>query len=76
MVTSLPANAGDVREAGSILAREDPLEEGVATRSGILSGESAGQRSLVGAIHRATQTQTRLKRSKKVSAVLSGGRVI
>ena len=76
MVMSLPANAGDLRDVGFILAWEDPLEEGVATCSGILSGESPGQGSLVGAIHRATETQTRLKRSKKVSAVLSGGRVI
>ena len=33
--------------AGS-LGGEDPLEEGVATHSSILAGESHGQRSLVG----------------------------
>ena len=27
---------------------EDPLEKGIATHSGILAGESRGQRSLVG----------------------------
>ena len=30
------------------LGREDPLEEGMATHSSILPGESHGQRSLVG----------------------------
>ena len=30
------------------LGQEDPLEEGTATHSGILAGESHGQRSLVG----------------------------
>ena len=33
------------------LGREDPLEEGMATHSSILPGESLGQRSLVGYIH-------------------------
>ena len=32
------------------LDRENPLEEGMATHSGILAGESQGQRSLVGDI--------------------------
>ena len=32
----------------SSLGREDPLEEGKATHSSILAGESHGQRSLVG----------------------------
>ena len=30
------------------LGQEDPLEEGMATHSSILAGESHGQRSLVG----------------------------
>ena len=30
------------------LGREDPLEEGMATHSSILAGESHGQRSLAG----------------------------
>ena len=37
MVKNPPANAGDVRDAGSSLGREDPLEEGVATHSSILA---------------------------------------
>ena len=31
MVKNLPANAGNLRDAGWILGREDPLEEGIAT---------------------------------------------
>ena len=34
---NLPANAGDIRDTGSILRLEDPLEEGTATHSSILA---------------------------------------
>ena len=60
MVKSLPANEGDFRDAGLILGREDPLEEGTATHSSILArripltGEP-------GVIHRVTKSQTQLK---------------
>ena len=37
MVKNQPANARDARDAGSILGREDPLEEGRATHSSILA---------------------------------------
>ena len=37
VVKNTPANAGDVRDAGSILGWEDSLEEGVATHSSILA---------------------------------------
>ena len=37
MVKNPPANAGDTRDAGSILGWEDPLEEGMATHSSILA---------------------------------------
>ena len=44
------------------LGREDPLKEGMASRSSILAGESHGQRSLVGYIvHRVAKSRTRLK---------------
>ena len=36
VVKNLPANAGDVRDVGSIPGSEDPLEEGKATHSSIL----------------------------------------
>ena len=48
VIKNLPANAGDTGDVGSILGWEDPLEEGMATHSSILPGESHGQRSLVG----------------------------
>ena len=48
LVKNLPATAGDIRDMGSILGWEDPLEEGMATHFSILAGESYGQRSLVG----------------------------
>ena len=37
MVKNLSANAGAIREAGSILGQEDPLEEEMATHSSILA---------------------------------------
>ena len=37
MVKNPSANAGDVRDLGSILGEEDPLEEGMATCSSILA---------------------------------------
>ena len=43
-----PANAGDVRDVGSIPGREDLLEEAWQPTPGFLPGESRGQRSLAG----------------------------
>ena len=37
VVKNLPANAGDVRDAGSILGQEDSLEKEMATHSSILA---------------------------------------
>ena len=37
MVKNPPASAGDVRDEGLILGRENPLEEGMATHSSILA---------------------------------------
>ena len=37
MVKNLPANAGDVEMQVQSLGREDPLEEGMATHSSILT---------------------------------------
>ena len=37
MVKNQPANAGDIRDTGSILAQEDTPEEGMATHSSILA---------------------------------------
>ena len=57
VVENPPANAGDVKMQVQSLGWEDPLEEGLAPVS--LTGESHGQRSLVGYIvHRAAQSDT------------------
>ena len=37
VVKNPPANAGDTGDLGSVPGQEDPLEEGTATHSGILS---------------------------------------
>ena len=39
MVKNPSANAGDLRDSGSILGWEDPLEENMATHSNILAWE-------------------------------------
>ena len=48
-----PSDAEDIRDAGSIPAHEDPLEEGVATHSSILAWripqtEEPGRRQFIG----------------------------
>ena len=47
VVKNSPANAGGIRDMGSIPELEDSLEEEMATHSSISPGESHGQRSLV-----------------------------
>ena len=37
VVKNPPANAGDMRDAGSIPGQKDPLEEGMATHFSILA---------------------------------------
>ena len=57
MIENLPA----MQETQvSSLGREDPLEEGKATHSSILAGESHGQRNLVGYSQGVAQNQTQL----------------
>ena len=36
MIKNLPASAGNIKDVGPSLGREDPLEEGMATHSSIL----------------------------------------
>ena len=61
VVKNLPANAGDVRDVGSIPGWEDSLEEGMATHSKILAWripwteEPGGLQS-----HRVTKSHTQL----------------
>ena len=47
MVKNLPSSAGDIRDVGSTLGQEYPLEEGMETPV-FLPGVSHGQRSLAG----------------------------
>ena len=37
VVENPPANSGDIREVGSTLDQEDPMEEGKATHSSIFA---------------------------------------
>ena len=48
VVKNLPASAEDVRDVGSILGWEDPLEEAWQPTPVFLPGESHGERSLMG----------------------------
>ena len=49
MIKNPPANAGDIRDTGSILGQEEPLEEGMANPLKCSCLENPhGQRSLAG----------------------------
>ena len=48
VVKNLPVNAGDAGNAGSILGRENPLEEKMAACSNILAQEIPWKKSLAG----------------------------
>ena len=48
VVKNLPANAGDLKDAGSIPGQEDPLEEDMTIHTTVLAWEIHGQKSLVG----------------------------
>ena len=54
VVKNLPTNAGNIRDVGSILGWEDPLEEDMATHSSILAWKFHGQRWAV--VHRVTKS--------------------
>ena len=43
------------------LSWEEPLEEGMETHTSILAGESLGERSQEGSVHRVAKSQTQLK---------------
>ena len=44
------------------LSQEDPLEEGMATYSSFLPGESHGQRALWATVHKVAKNRPQLKR--------------
>ena len=61
MVKNLPANAGNLRDAGWILGWEDPPEERIATHFSIL-GQNPTDRGAWGAtVHGVTKSQIQLK---------------
>ena len=53
VVKNLPANAGDIRDMGSIPSQNNPLEKGMATHSSILAwrmpwAEEPGEPQFIG----------------------------
>ena len=48
MVKNLSAHPEETKDSVQSLGGEDPLDEGMATHSSILLGESHGQRGLAG----------------------------
>ena len=58
VVKNPPVNAGDVRDTGLILGREDPLEKGMATHSNILAWRSPWTEEPGGLLSLGSQSQT------------------
>ena len=58
VVKNLPANAGDIKDAGSSPRQEDPLEEHMATHSSILAMDRGAWQATV---HGVAESQTQLK---------------
>ena len=52
MVKNPPANAGDLRDTGSILVQEDLLEKGTATHSSVLAWKNLRQKCLQATVHK------------------------
>ena len=61
MVKNLPANAGDVRDAGSIQGQEDPLEEGMAKFQYFCLENPIDRGAWQATVHRVTKSWARLK---------------
>ena len=61
VVKNPPINAEDLRDAGSILGWEDPLEEGMATHSSILAWRIPRTKEPGVLQSKGLKSQTRLK---------------
>ena len=61
MVKKFPANAGDIRDAGSIPGWEDPLEEEITIHSSILAWKIPWTEEPGGLQSTGPHSQTRLK---------------
>ena len=55
VIKNLPADAGDIRDKGSIPGQEDPLKEGKATHSSLLAWKIPWTGSLMGYSHKGLQ---------------------
>ena len=69
LVKNPPANAGDVRDAGSILDQEDPLEENMAIRSSILAWKISWTEEPGGLQSMGSQSQTQLSVCRRADRV-------
>ena len=60
VVKNPPANAGDIRDAGSIPGQKDPLEEGMATHFSILAWRvpRTEEPAWWATVHRVAKSQT------------------
>ena len=58
VVENLPTNAGDLRDASSILGWEDPLEEGLAAHSSILAWRTPWTGAWWATVHSVTELDT------------------
>ena len=61
MVKNLPVKAGDVRDVGSILGQEDPLEKEMAAYSSILAWRILDRGAWRTIVHGVVKSQTQLK---------------
>ena len=70
VVKNLPTNAGDKEAWFQSPNWDDPLKEQLATHSSILAGKIQGQRSLWAAVHRVTESRTRLSDCAHMQSIL------
>ena len=74
VVKNPSADAGVIRDVGSILGQEDLLEEGTATHCSILAWRIPWTEEPGGLVHRVIQSRTRLKQlSTHACTVFPGG---
>ena len=67
VVKNLPANAGDIRDMGSIQGQEDPLEEEMVSHSSIFAWRIPWTEEPVATVHWVTKSWTRLRMHTEVN---------
>ena len=72
MIKNPPANAGDIRDVGSVLhlGQEDPLEEGMATHSSTLAWRIPRTEETGGLQSMGSQSQTQLSDQTTTTYIL------